>query len=685
MRIRPLLLSCFGLVGLLAVAGSFYRVVDAMELRARLTTVSVGVEGLRLAFSLSENLSLERIAANSALRMAGPQDLASFLPYAAARSRADDAWRALIVHEPGSVARLNAAKAKLDQAREVLATVMTLPLAARNAGEKETFVIGVSDAQRVANAEADRIERTVGALSPNLGQLVGLARLSAFLREAIGLRSLYIGDLMADSAAAPRRMQRLDMLTGVVTVLWDRIRLTAAQMPDQPGIAEAVAATDKTLMGECEQTYEAVMQALRDERPTPMTLTDFRAWTIANLADALLVRDAAFRAATEQLKATVGHIRLLIRECIAFASATFVVCLIASVEVMVRVVRPLSALTIAVTRIADGDLRTPVPNVQARDELGEAARAVLVLRDRAAAAADERAEANQGQQRKLLAAASLTRAAGVFEEVSQGALARVASAEAELSASALSMDQATSRTAEAAQGAASGVMLAATSVASVATAATELAATVKHASQRMTAAAAAAGSAAEGARLAAHSVSRLSETAKRIDGILGLISSIAASTNLLALNATIEAARAGEAGRGFAVVAAEVKSLAAQTASATGNVGLQVEAILLATRDAMDAIQGLAEQVGGVSRATTEIAAVIEQQEAATYAIAKAAAEAAQGTTAATGKVGAVADETQTTKAVAASLPELAHAMEEATNSLRRDVGLFLSEVRAAA
>ena len=54
---------------------------------------------------------------------------------------------------------------------------------------------------------------------------------------------------------------------------------------------------------------------------------------------------------------------------------------------------------------------------------------------------------------------------------------------------------------------------------------------------------------------------------------------IAAQINLIALNATIEAARAGEAGRGFAVVAQEIKALAAQTANATGEIGLQIAAV----------------------------------------------------------------------------------------------------------
>lgn len=55
------------------------------------------------------------------------------------------------------------------------------------------------------------------------------------------------------------------------------------------------------------------------------------------------------------------------------------------------------------------------------------------------------------------------------------------------------------------------------------------------------------------------------ESVQKIQEATGLITAIAAETNLLSLNASIEAARAGEQGRGFAVVAAQIQQLAEQS------------------------------------------------------------------------------------------------------------------------
>jgi urea transport system substrate-binding protein len=109
-------------------------------------------------------------------------------------------------------------------------------------------------------------------------------------------------------------------------------------------------------------------------------------------------------------------------------------------------------------------------------------------------------------------------------------------------------------------------------------------------------------------------VRSLAAAAERIGAVVKLIEAIASQTSLLALNATIEAARAGAAGRGFAVVASEVKTLAQQTAKATGEISAQVHDIQHAVNETVDAIAGVPSSVTTMSNANRQLAGILDHQ-----------------------------------------------------------------------
>lgn len=142
---------------------------------------------------------------------------------------------------------------------------------------------------------------------------------------------------------------------------------------------------------------------------------------------------------------------------------------------------------------------------------------------------------------------------------------------------------------------------------------------------------------------------------ERIGEVIRLISDIASQTNLLALNATIEAARAGDAGKGFSVVASEVKTLAAQTARATAEIGTQVAAVQEAVGGAAQAIDLIAKSVGRIDGVTNCIAVAVERQ-------GRASGEIARGMKAAETAVGSVGQ----------TMQEIAGAVAEAEATARR-------------
>ena len=124
-------------------------------------------------------------------------------------------------------------------------------------------------------------------------------------------------------------------------------------------------------------------------------------------------------------------------------------------------------------------------------------------------------------------------------------------------------------------------------------------------------------------------VDGLAGAAQKIGEVVELISSIADQTNLLALNATIEAARAGEAGKGFAVVASEVKTLASQTAKATGEIGEQIASMQSASTEAVSAMAEVADVINRVNDISSSIAAAVTQQSQVTSSISRNLQEAA--------------------------------------------------------
>ena len=113
----------------------------------------------------------------------------------------------------------------------------------------------------------------------------------------------------------------------------------------------------------------------------------------------------------------------------------------------------------------------------------------------------------------------------------------------------------------------------------------------------------------------------LRSNSEAMEKIVELIRSIAGQVNLLALNATIEAARAGEAGKGFTVVASEVKSLAAQVASATDSISREIADMQSVSGKVAASVGAIVSAAGQMNEYVTSVAAALEQQSSATREI----------------------------------------------------------------
>jgi len=186
-------------------------------------------------------------------------------------------------------------------------------------------------------------------------------------------------------------------------------------------------------------------------------------------------------------------------------------------------------------------------------------------------------------------------------------------------------------------------------VQTVATGVEEMNSSIREIAKNATESARVAGQAVTAADIANKTISKLGESSSEIGKVIKVITSIAEQTNLLALNATIEAARAGEAGKGFAVVANEVKELAKETAKATEDIGIKIEAIQADTRGAVDSIQQIGKVIAQINDISNTIASAVEEQTATANEMSRNVGEAAKGTAEIAQNITAVAQAAQNT------------------------------------
>ena len=349
------------------------------------------------------------------------------------------------------------------------------------------------------------------------------------------------------------------------------------------------------------------------------------------------------------------------------------------------VVKPITAMTAAMRKLAGGDTGTAIPARERGDEVGAMAQSVQVFKEMMLEAARLRQEQDTLKVRSEAEKKNLMQQ--MADEFEQGVRASLDTL-AQSATGMRSMSQGMSATAEEASQQSATVAAAAeqatANVQTVASATEELSSSVAEIGRQVTRSTEVAGQAVREAERTNHTVQGLSAAATKIGDVVKLISDIASQTNLLALNATIEAARAGEAGRGFAVVASEVKSLASQTAKATEEIAAQVAAMQDATADAVQAIESIGGTISSINEITTTIASAVEEQGAATREIARNVQQAAQGTGQVSQNIVGVNEAASQTGAAAGEVLASAEDLGRHAAALGADIERFLAGIRAA-
>jgi methyl-accepting chemotaxis protein len=315
---------------------------------------------------------------------------------------------------------------------------------------------------------------------------------------------------------------------------------------------------------------------------------------------------------------------------IVWTVASLVLAFVAAgiVGIVLSVVRPLVRMTDAMRVISQGNFSVQIPSAGRKDEIGSMASALEVFRqngqegERLRAAQEEERLAAEAEKNRALHAMAET-----VEHETRSAVDSISTLTGKMSENAADLASSAGSVSNNSQTVAAAATEALASVQTVASATEELSASISEIATQVNSARAATEGAVSAATMAETSIGDLQSAVGRIGEVTSLISEIASQTNLLALNATIEAARAGDAGKGFAVVANEVKSLATQTAGATGEITQQIQAVQAATARAVKVVHEISVSIRGVETMSAAIASAIEEQTATTAEIARSVTE----------------------------------------------------------
>ncbi|MBE9553250.1 MAG: methyl-accepting chemotaxis protein, partial [Proteobacteria bacterium] len=295
-----------------------------------------------------------------------------------------------------------------------------------------TLIERVEELRRTATRKAAEADADTAGHS-TLNHLVLV--MADYAGRERAMLSEYIAD---DMPLPPGRLQQIYGYRGRVDLAWGTLREAAAMMGD-PATDKAIETANAQFIEAFGKTREAVLRAGASARQYPVDAAGWFDAATAGIASIYAIEHSVAavneRHTGDMASGALSRLVLLV-VLLGFGLATAVT----SFFIVARlVVGPLKAMTVVMTRLAEGDKAVEIPATGKKNEVGDMAKAVLVFKENMIRNDEMQAEQEAERAAKEKRTERVSELTNGFDAKARDVLQTVASAATELQQTAETM------------------------------------------------------------------------------------------------------------------------------------------------------------------------------------------------------------------------------------------------------